>query len=268
MRRSRPNSRRSNAFTLIELLAVIAIIAILAALILAVLSKAQEKGRAAFCLNNVKQLSYAWLLYADDNADNVVINGSSAPDNFAGWCAGWLDWDSGSPFGANTNNQILTGSALGPYTKNVSIYKCPSDRVDSQIGPRNRSVSMNGYVGDYDHTRWDPGFGQSAYREFLKTTELIQPGAANTWLFMDEHPDSINDAFFGEYMSQNVWNDVPASYHNGGCCISFADGHGEMHHWLDANTKAPICKAGSCLATGQVSLNDLPWLQARTTVLQ
>jgi len=212
------------------------------------------------CLNNFKQLEYAWVLYDDDNGDNVVNNAASTPTDYTSWCAG-------SPVGANTNNKILTASALGPYLKHTGIYKCPSDIVDSKVGPRNRSVSMNGYIGDYAHSRWAPSFGQSAYREFLKTTDLVWPGAANTWLFLDEHADSINDGFFGEYMSINIWNDVPASYYNGCCCLAFADGHGEIHKWMESTTRAPIRKS-TCLASGQTSTIDLPWLQARTTTLK
>ena len=102
------------AFTLLELLVVIAIIAILAALLLPVLSNARKKGQGIACLNNLRQLSIACKMYADDNNGELV---SSWPIGFGGypvnpysWCPGWVSF-SNPGGGASTMDRILNTTA-------------------------------------------------------------------------------------------------------------------------------------------------------------
>ena len=112
----------------------------------------------------------------------------------------------------------------------LPIYKCPADKVLSdpqkQAGwtARVRSVSMNAMVGD-PGTLLNGGVNVNnpTYRQFLKDTDIPKP--SEIFVFLDEHPDSINDGYFidkapttGGYngVPDLEWTDLPASYHNGG----------------------------------------------------
>src|SRR5579872_5024724 len=106
MRHNRAVRRR--AFTLIELLVLIGIICLLVGLLLPVVVAAQENGRSTNCLSNLRQLSVAYHLYANDNAGYVPPYqnrlGSGVPEH--------VD---------------LQVASLSPYTRSSRIWFCPSD---------------------------------------------------------------------------------------------------------------------------------------------
>lgn len=265
-------TRTRSAFTLIELLVVIAIIAILAAMILPALAKAKTKAQGIYCLNNEKELTLAWLQYADDNQNNLVPNHDGGVTDFAlSWVPGWLDFVPNNT--DNTNINYLMASKIAPYTKSKSIYKCPADVYNckefGQLMARVRSVSMNGFIegnaykGEHDaySSHW-----YANYWSYQKMTDIRFPAPVNLWVFNDEHPDSINDGW--EIMNPtdpNNWVDLPASYHNGACGFGFADGHAEIKKWLEASTKVPVNPNQQMNNFPAPNSRDIAWIVARTT---
>ena len=135
--------RKNRGFTLIELLVVIAIIAILAAILFPVFARAREAARKATCLSNVKQITLACLMYAQDY-DETLPNVNARSDYGTGHAV-LLAWEGGdtkrtdkgslkfTPYSQmSALSQGSVGSlamwqlpdALLPYTKNIDIFNC------------------------------------------------------------------------------------------------------------------------------------------------
>lgn len=240
--------KMKKGFTLIELLVVIAIIALLLAIVMPSLKTAKELAASIICMSNQKQLSYAWILYAEDNdskfcdaATRIGPGGNGKLDS-THWC--WV----AHPQDENGNERSETlddkyrgfrRGALGKYLSNPKVYHCPADK---RYLTRNSSGQMMGYrsysIGTVYSQRDNPSGGQGKY-VIEKTSEIKNPSAK--FVFLEEtegaqDPDAAgifpwNNNTWDVNIEAQKWGDPLAANHNGSSTFGFADAHAEKRKW-------------------------------------
>lgn len=220
--------RGRRAFTLIELLVVIAIIAILMAVLMPALKRAREGGKRAACLSNLKQLTLAWNMYADENDDRLV-NGATGYSDYTGgdWAThagelAWIDTLDNSNWDAQI--QGIKRGALYPYLRNEDIYRCPTGRRGQAL-----TYSIMFSMNAVNHP-WSQGIKGAHVK---KRTE-IRPNLAQRLVFIDE--GFMTSDAYAVYIHLEQWFDNPPVRHGDGVTLSFADGHADHWRWRGTET--------------------------------
>lgn len=216
--RTRPDAQtptRKHGFTLIELLIVIAIIAILAGLLFPVLAQAREKGRSAVCQSNLKQLSLAVLMYAQDYDEKLPyahFYASGAYNN--GYYRFWFEM-------------------VQPYLKDRKVLPCPTQLDD---GDYRVFVAEDGSLYAFNYAMsylWD-------------ATSAVQDAEAVAGHGLGEIPDPAGTALLVDANNVCIHSIIPDSdlsehgarvskRHHDGFNMAFCDGHVK---WLRQSTPA------------------------------
>jgi len=221
--------RKNKGFTLIELLVVIAIIAILLAILMPALHRVREQGKRVVCQSNLKQLTLAWNLYADEN-DDKIVNGAAGYSNATtswGQHAGEIAWIDVRDFSANWDTQLqqIKDGALWPYAKNVDMYRCPTGRRGEAV---TYSIMFSMNAVNHPPTQGVRG------AHIKRRNEITNPAPALRLVFIDEGW-MTSDAYAVHYNQEQWWDDPPVR-HGDGTTLSFADGHADHWKWKGTDT--------------------------------
>jgi prepilin-type processing-associated H-X9-DG protein len=196
-------------------------------ILLPALSRTKEQGKRAVCLNNLKQLSLAWIMYADSN-DDFLVNGAIGYSNMnTSWGdhtdeRAWVDVFSREEEEAK---QSIMDGALWPYAMNLKIYRCPTGRSGEAL---TYAIMMSMNAVNHSSTQGVSG------AHIKKRSEIRNPAPTYRLVFIDQGrmtPDA-----FAVYYDQQKWWDSPPMRHGEGTTLSFADGHSDYWKWKGTDT--------------------------------
>ena len=256
------------AFTLIELLVVIAIIAILAALLLPVLNQAKEQGRATVCRANEHNLYLGWLLYETDHRgrlvhahDRGIANGDwVGPKRTASGSV--FNWPNGPQGTVDDEIRGFEDGELWSYLQKAGVYHCPSDPRDwnSSAPQVNAGHAYRSYAISCGMNGGETG-ANNVPAPVRKINELQTP--AGRYVFLEEDTDNAGSNWGGWVLTVpfgDTWSDPIATRHRNKNCLAYADGHIELHKWVDPPTfKMAVGEVFNLSTPGSA---DLKYMQA------
>jgi len=119
---------------------------------------------------------------------------------------------------------------------------------------------------------WLSFLTKKKYVVFRKLSDLSLMGASEAYVFIDEHPDSLNYGDFAVAMNDGAPSsaihiiDYPASSHNRAGGLSFGDGHAEVHKWVDTRTIKPVTQKPMTLVVSSAGNRDMIYMSAHASV--
>ena len=275
---------REDGFTFVELLVVLATLLVLSVLLLPAIAGTKPSSQAFQCLENQRQLTLGWLMYAEDNSGRLTPNCEAGEQpvtlndpnilpggKYVQWCPGNLKTTS---LILDQTNFVQNG-LIYPYVNTINIYKCPADQSIIRFGtlsfPRVRSYSMNCWLSPYPGRDATSIFGGQPARIFIKNTDIAAPKPSMTFVFMEENANSIDDGYFaGSPGFPGEWINVPSTRHGNAGVLSYADGHSEIKRWTDnviLSENAPNYIIGGVTYASDPNSGDNVWLEQRESSL-
>jgi prepilin-type processing-associated H-X9-DG protein len=262
------------AFTLTELMVVCVAVTFGVLLVYPALARNRPNGQAFQCLNNIRQLGNAWRTYANDFND-ILLTTRNDISGRTNWMMGNF---SALDQGAWDVHWYVMRSPIWAYVgPDASIFRCPADPVivlgNITYMPRVRTYSMSHVFGAGEWLDNTASMYQTVWRTYARGGDIVNP--AKTFVFIEEHPESINDASFGNACTgaqptnspadaQII--DFPASHHNGAGNLCFADGSAQLHQWQGSKIKPSYKGPLSLNLPAGDSWMDIQWLAQNTTV--
>ena len=219
---------KKQGFTLIELLVVIAVIAVLMGILMPALHMAREQGRSIVCASNLKSLTLAWQLYADNN-DNKIVNGLTPrvvdPHNL-----GWVVIPE-NPIEASVEEkkECIKQGALWPYVSEIKVFRCPSDRRNRSPVHKNayRTYTIPAGLNGEAAPRYNWGIAKAC----KNLTEIKNPGRKYVFVPESDNRGANLDSWVLEPV-KGLWVDAVGVWHRGQSTnLAFVDGHIEKRAW-------------------------------------